>query len=623
MPNHTFDYRLEQIETQLEQIDNPNSQQLTATDVWEWVQKYRPNVGGEVRNFDLIPFWKEFYMDQHKRKGALCGRQVYKSTAATDHLAFIPTTGSFKSTGYVVHDPDSLEAFSIERVREGTFLANPQLASFLPHGRANVKTIRLTNHSRMYFRHSQHNYQKIEGLTLWLLILDEAQKQDLTKLRVAMHTIRTTKGPLIMFGIGGEEGSSWHDLIMREAEIYDWEYDDKSDYVDSTTGKTWANQGWRNKLTFDSEGKITNTPEELSVILSGKLRLVHSPTSGTPTYKIYHFPQEIFATIPLTISDCGKYQMEIQDSVEYQEIHESDDLFQAHCKGWFYAARGRPLTLNMIRACYDSNIGFLTPNEIKALKEKYGNDMYVTAGIDWGSNKSGKSYTVFTVLLCFRKTAYEPEHFQIAYMKKFLTERSDTEEALELIPLIIKYHVDNTAADLGFGKSGVKILQDGLPNLGVKGLGKSKVKGVFTLGNLLEETHTYLMDAEYDEKKFGVKNPFLKVHKTERVDHLVQLIKSTIPDTEDPTNKEKATPKLVIPYENPHDVDSLEQGLLKIKRADLEDDTLGMKSEGDKRQKPEKLYEHYWDEVSALIHAFIAFENHDPGAYTMRVVKRR
>jgi len=621
MPNHTFEFRLDQIE---QQLNSDNTEiQLQANNVWEWVQKYRPNVGGETRNFDLIPFWKEFYLDPHKRKGALCGRQVYKSTAATDHLAFIPTTGSFRAAGYVVHDPDSLEAFSTERVREGTFLANPQLASFLPHGRANVKTIKLTNHSRIYFRHSQHNYAKVEGLTLWILVMDEVQKQDLTKLRVAMHTIRTNKAPLIMFGIGGEEGSSWHDLIMREAEIYDWKYDNTTDYVDSVTGKIWPNHGWRNKLRYDSEGKIVNTTEELSVILAGKLRLIHSPTSGIATYKIYHFPQEIFATIPLTISDCDKYKMEIQDSIEYQEIHESDDLFQAHCKGWFYAARGRPLTLNMIRKCYDSTIGFLTPNEIKSLKEKYGNDMYVTAGIDWGSNKSGKSYTVFTVLLCFRKTTYEPEHFQIAYMKKFLIERSDTEEALDLIPLITKYHVDNTAADLGFGKSGVKILQDGLPYLGVKGLGKSKVKGVFTLGNLLEETHTYQMDADYDEKKFGIKNPFLKVHKTERVDHLVQLIKSTIPDSTDPTNKEKATPKLVIPYETPHDVDSLEQGLLKIKRADLEDDTLGMKSEGDKRQKPEKLYEHYWDEVSALIHAFIAFENHDPGAYTMKVIKRR
>jgi len=532
---HTNEYRLEQVEEQLEQIENPNSNQLEATDVWEWIQKYRPNVGGEARNFDLIPFWKEFYMDPHKGKGALCGRQVYKSTAATDHLAFVPTTGAFRSTGYVVHDPDSLEAFSVERVREGTFMANPLLAPFLPHGRANVKTIRLTNHSRMYFRHSQHNYQKIEGLTLWLLILDEAQKQDLTKLRVAMHTIRTTKGPLIMFGIGGEEGSSWHDLIMREAEIYDWVYDDTTDYVDSVTGKVWPNQGWRNKLKFE-DGVIMNTPKELQQILSGRLQLIHSPTSNISTYKIYHFPQEIFPEIPLTISDCEKYKMEIQDSIEYQEIHESDDLFQAHCKGWFYAARGRPLTLNMIRACYDSKAAFLTPNEIKSLKEKYGNDMYVTAGIDWGSNKSGKSYTVFIVLLCFRKTAYEPEHFQIAYMKKFLTERSDTEEALDLLPLIVRYHVDNTAADLGFGKSGTKILQDGLPHLGVKGLGKGRVHGVFTLGNLLEETHTYQIDAEME----GIKNPFLKVHKTERVDHLVQIIKSTIPDKEDPTNKEKA-----------------------------------------------------------------------------------
>jgi len=566
-----------------------------------------------ARNFDLIPFWKLFYLDDHKRKGALCGRQVYKSTAATDHLAFIPTTGAFKSTGYVVHDPDSLEAFSTERVREGTFLANPALAKFLPHGRANVKIIRLTNHSRIYFRHSQHSYERTEGLTLWLLILDEVQKHDLTKLRIAMHTIRTTKGPLIMFGIGGEEGSSWHDLVMREAEIYDWVYDNNSDYIDDKTGKVWPNMAWRRELTFDSMGKITNTTKELSTILSGKLRLIHSPTSGTATYKIYHFPQEIFATIPLTISDCEKYKMEIQDSIEYQEIHESNDLFQAHCRGWFYAARGRPLTLNMIRKCYDSKKSFLTPNEIKDLKNKHGNDMYVTAGIDWGSNK------VFMVLLCFRKTTYTPEHFQIAYMKKFDTERSDTEEAIDLIPLIDKYHVDNTAADLGFGKSGVKILQDGLPLLGLKGLSKGKVHGVFTLGNLLEETHSYQTEAEIE----GIKNPFLKVHKTERVDSLVQIIRSSIPDVSDPTNKEKASPKLIIPYENPHDVDSLEQGLVKIKRADLEGDTLGMKSEGDKRQKPEKLYEHYWDEVSALIHAFIAFENHDPSAYTFRIIKLR
>ena len=377
MTTHTFDYRLEQIEQQIDEIDNPHSNQLDASNVWEWIQKYRPNVGGEARNFDLIPFWKEFYMDPHQRKGALCGRQVYKSTAATDHLAYIITTGTFRSAGYVVHDPDSLEAFSVERLREGTFLANPQLAPFLPHGRASVKTIRMTNHSRAYLRHSQRNYATIEGLTLWLLIMDEVQKQDLTKLRIAMHTIRAKKGPLIMFGIGGEEGSSWHDLVIRKAEIYDWVYDDKTPYVDKITGKKWPKQGWRHKLKLDDTGKITNTPEELSDILAGNLRKIHSPTSGVPTYKIYHFPQEIFPEIPLTISDCKKYHMEIEDSIEYQEIHESEDLFQAHCKGWFYAARGRPLTLEMIRSCYDSEIGFLTPRQIQKLKEEYGNDMYV------------------------------------------------------------------------------------------------------------------------------------------------------------------------------------------------------------------------------------------------------
>ena len=473
---------------------------LQADNVWEWVQKYRPNVGGEVRNFNLIPFWKEFYLDPHMAKGALCGRQVYKSTTATDYLAYVPTTGSFKAAGYVIHDPDSLEAFSVERVREGTFVANSNLASFLPHGyRANVKNIKLNNHSWIRFRHSQKGFAKLEGLTLWILIMDEIQKYDLTKIRVAKHTIRAKKGPLIMFGIGAEEGSSFHDMLMSESDIFDWKYDDKSDYVDSVTGTVWQNQGWRNNLTFDEFGVINNTPKDLESILSGKMVKIHS-AFGDSLYKFYHFPQEIFATIPLTISDCKRYHMSIDDSIEYQKIHESEDIFQSHCMGWFYAGIGRPLTLAMIRKCYDDNIGFLSPSEILALKNQYKNELVVTAGIDWGSNKEGKSHTVFTVLLCFKKTNYSPAHFQIAYQKVFDVETSDTEEALDLIPLIIQYHVDNTAADLGFGKSGVKILQVGIPEAGVDGLGYGKVKGVATLGNLLEETHTYEIDADFDEK---------------------------------------------------------------------------------------------------------------------------
>lgn len=586
---------------------------LNYQDVWDFATKCRKYVGDLERNFDLIPFWKLFYLDPHIAKGALCGRQVYKSTAATDFLSYISTSGPFRNAMYVIHDPTALESFSTERIREGTFLANTELTNFLPYGvRAAVKTITLTNHSRLSFRHSQRNYANTEGQTSDILVLDEIQKQDLTKLRIVKHTIRVKKGPLIMFGIGAEEGSSFHDMLMRESDIYDWRYDDTSDFIDETTGKTWPNQGWRHKLTFDEFGIINNTPQELKKILAGKLYKIHTANNDA-LYKFYHFPQEIFGEIPLTISDSKRYHRSIDDSIEYQEIHESDDLFQAHCKGWFHAARGRPLTLSMIRNCYDDHVGFLTPNEIKSLKEKHKNALVVTAGIDWGSNKVGKSNTVFTVLLCYKKTNYTPAHFQIAYQKVNDIERSDAEEAAELIPLINQYHVDNTAADLGFGKSGVKILQDTL--------GRGKVHGVFTLGNLLEETHTYLMDTEADEKKFGIKNPFLKVHKTERVDALIGVIKATIPDLEDPTNKEKAKPKLIIPHETPLDVDTLEQGLLKIQREDLIESITH--TDIDKRQHPEKMYLHYKDEVSALIHAFIAFENYDPTAYTMKVIKYR
>jgi len=586
---------------------------LQAGNVWEWIQKYRPNVGGDTRNFGLIPFWKEFYLDPHKRKGALCGRQVYKSTAATDYLSYISTTGSFRNAMYVIHDPTSMESFSTERVRQGTFMANHSLAPFLPYGkRAAVKTINLTNHSRITFRHSQNHYANTEGQTADITVVDEIQKQNLSKFRILKHTIRAKNAPLIMFGIGAEEGTTFHDMIMNESDIYDWRYKDRSPFTDEKTGKKWNNQGWRHNLTFDESGIITNSTEQLETILDGELVKIHSAYNDA-IYKFYHFPQEIFPTIPLTISDSKRYNRDIDQSIEYQQIHDPDDVFQAHCMGWFHAARGRPLTLDIIRKCYNDHVSFLTPNEIKSLKEKYKNALVVTAGIDWGSNREGKSNTVFTVLLCWKKTPYSPEHYQIAYQKVFGVESSDAEEALNIIPLIQAYHIDNTAGDIGFGKSGMKIIKDTI--------GRSHIHSVFTSGNLLEETHTYQMDIEHDEKKFGIKNDFLSVHKTERVDHLIGIIKSTIPDDTDPTNKRKATPKLVIPHENPLDVETLERGLLKIEREDLIVPTIN--SDIDKRQKPEKKYLHYKDEVSALIHAFIAFENYDPSQFKINVIKPR
>lgn len=588
-------------------------QELKAANVWDWIQKYRPNVGGDQRNFDLIPFWKEFYLDPHNRKGALCGRQVYKSTAATDYLAYTATTGSFRNAMYVIHDPTSMESFSTERVRLGTFQANPQLATFLPYGRrAAVKTINLTNNSRITFRHSQNHYANTEGQTSDITIVDEIQKQNLNKFRVLKHTIRAKNAPLIMFGIGAEEGTSFHDLIIKESDIYDWKYTDTSDFTDEITGKVWPNQGWRNNLTLNEDGQITNTTNELAKILDGELIQIHTAIND-PIYKFYHFPQEIFATIPLTISDSKRYKLDIDQSIEYQQIHDPEDTFQAHCMGWFHAARGRPLTLAMIRRCYDDHISFLSPGEIKLLKEQYKNELVVTAGIDWGSNRTGKSNTVLTILLCWKGTQYSPAHYQIAYQKVNDVESTDAEEAPQLLPIIKQYHVDMTCADIGFGKSGCKILKDNL--------GGGRFKAVYTSGNVLEETHTFQIQAEMDERKTGIKNDYLSVHKTERVDHLIGIIKSTIADNEDPTNKDKATPKLLIPNESHLDIESLESGLLKLEREDLI--TPIANSEIDKRQKPEKKYLHYKDEVSALIHALIANENYSPRAYTMSTVNRR
>ena len=167
-------------------------------------------VGGITRNWDLNPFWIDVYEDNHPNKIIINGRQTFKSTYGTDRIACVSTGHRNVEVTYCVDRQDRARAWSKQRLRRDTFLSNPALKQFLPHGRANVDEITLENGSVVYIRTDEGEYNRVEGLTNWLLLLDECQYQDLQFITKATYSLTQTKGKLEMLGIGGEAGSEWY-----------------------------------------------------------------------------------------------------------------------------------------------------------------------------------------------------------------------------------------------------------------------------------------------------------------------------------------------------------------------------------------------------------------------------
>jgi len=604
-----------------------------------FVQLIKPYVGEIKRNWDMIPFWVHIYKNMERNMIIICGRQIFKSTFLGDFLLFTATTQKRAHTMYVGHSPESAESFSDERIREEGFLSNKLLKKYLPYEhRAAKKVIKLLNGTFMRFTHPKRKYGKTEGYTISALVCDEIQKhQELQHLGIARRTLRTTKGTTILTGIGIGEGSELHYMITEESDIYEWKYKDQSTLVEENeiilrdgTKKTqtskWPEQGWRRHLKFDKDGLRNFTPDEAQLYMTGKFVCINPLPGGQKREWItYHMPQRIFPQIPLTIHQAKTlYYTNIQDSIEYQKIHDSPMEYMAHCEGWFFPDEARPLTPAHIKKCQDDTVEFLTPSEIMKLKTQYGNTLHVLLGIDWGSNQVGASFTVGVIILHWRSTDSQSSRYQIAFIDKRPV--GDTKDmASHFVNMIKEWYVDFCVADMGHEKDVITKMQNGGfsqdGGTSIPALGTSKVMGVWTGGNLTEETKTYYAESD----KHGRDLAKITIDKTEWVDKLIGIIKSTVPNLDNPTDKNSALSKMIIPWgpSTRMQIDYLERELTAIRRIDKIDEMSdGVKSPIDKRQHAQRLYAHAGDTVMALLYSLIAADRYSPDGYTIHPIKR-
>ena len=553
----------------------------------KWIEKARPYIGRVHRNFDLTPFWYDLYEDNHPNIMVVAGRQTFKTTFCTDKVGNSATSLDRVEIGYVTDSEAHLSAFSKQRLRIETFQQNPMLRQFLRHDRGNIGEISLGNDSTIYLVTDEGEYKKVEGKSLKLLMLDEAQYQDVQFLTKALYSLFQTHGRIYVLGIGGEAGSEYYNMWHR-TDQREWIYEDKF---------------WYEKIQRDAQGIITNSRDELKAILAG--RWIPQKPENTQ-FRGYHLPQSIFPTIPRTISEAQLYNINPQFSIEFQQRYSPQSYFASHCMGTFYKAERRPITPEMVEACYLRYITLLTSQEVRLLKETYGNEILIFGGVDFGSGPSA-SRTIASVVIWWKKS----NRFQLAWIDPRPQEHQ-LDQARYLAEMFNEYNIDFGVGDLGYGQIQVKVIQDGgrdSKDQKFEGLGKRRFIGCRTIGDETKPQQKFIEDVDEHGTQLGR----IQIDKTTVIQNFVDFVGTYVAHPTRPNDEQWKRTQFIIPYGIEYETDWLMADFVSITRKDLEQNPDVTKE--DPRQKAKKEFNHPPDSVMSIIYTLVARNNYDASRY--------
>ena len=557
--------------------------------ILEWMNETRGIVDGKARGSDnlICPFWTDVYEDNFWDVMVVAGRQVFKTTFCTDMLAFYATTRKGAECCYVTHDETSLSAFSNQRMRVGTFLENDTLKIFPKQQSTmgSVGELALKNNSTIYMTTDQHGYKHVEGKSLAVCVLDEAQYQDVEYLSKLEQTMRITRGKLRVLGIGGESGSPYERMWNR-SDQREWIYKDPK---------------WRDKLKFDEQGIVID--EYLRDVLEGKW-ITRLP-NNTEIHG-YHIPQSLSPLVPISIHDAvSKYKTAAKFSIESQERDYPTSIFKTHVLGTFHRATRRPITRQTVLACMDKKLALLKPDEVKKIAKM--EDVTISFGVDFGSGPANSS-TVVCVLIQFKKS----NRYRIAWIEK-RPQENQLDQARYLNALYKSYNCELGAGDLGYGAIQVKVIQDGgadrLTGELFTGVGVDKFYGCHSIASDTKpfQIHEAVTDEHGDETNK------ISIDKTASIQEFIDVLERKLPHPVFPRDTTKARTQLIIPYKDDYDTEWLINDFTAITRKDLakiEDIDIT-----DPRQRPRKEFNHPRDSVMAIIYALQAIKQKNQSSW--------
>jgi hypothetical protein len=563
----------------------------------EWVFQARPYIGKRKRDFTKFPYWIDIYEDNHPNIMVKAARQTFKTTTSTDIIGCAATTNPGSEISYVADNDAHRSAFSKQRLRRETFLANPELKKFLPYGRAAVTEINLLNDAVVYLLTDEGEYRAVEGKSNIVLVCDEYQYHDVQYLYKALYTLSQTHGRFYGFGIGGEQGSEY---------VKNWEKTDQREWV-------YDDPDWRSHLQFDSQGNISNNNKDLKSILSG--RWVAQKPENTQ-YRGYHIPQTIVPTIPYSIeSAINDYHVQPQLSIQYQEKNFPRSIFLSHTLAEDYKAERRPITPEMIRECMMPELRMLRPEEVKEYKAIFGNELRVLGGIDFGSSTVTPT-TVLSVNLHWRKSG----RYQIAFMEKIPQSEHPMDKARHIVDTFRAYGCDFSVGDWGHGQDMIPFIQKGgrdSKDVKFEGLGKKRFKGCMTIGDPSKPFQKQQEETKEDGNKELGK---IIIDKTTTLQNFIDLFGRYVSHPTRPTEEDLKRTIYMIPGQLDYEIDYILDEWPSLTRKDLAENPEDAKEDG--RQNVKKEYNHPPDSLMSQVYTFVADNNYKETANRLLGVRR-
>lgn len=558
-----------------EDWDNPLPK--LPADILDWIEDARPMVDGFHRHIEWLPIWEDIYKDDHWNIMITAGRQIFKSTYCTDVLAHEATSKANVQVVYVVDDENRLHAFSQQRFRIGTLDANPKIRVYPRHGLGAIGEVSMRNGSTVYLSTDIGGFRKIEGKSPSLIVLDEAQYQEMEFMNKLETSMTITHGKMRILGIGGEAGSPYEDL-WRRTDQREWEYKDKF---------------WRDKLQFDENGLVLG--EYMEELLKGRWKSKEPDHKG---FRGYHIPQQVMPFIPLTIDDAiNKYKVAPSFAIEYKEKEFSQSVYKTHVLGQFHRAMRRPITREMMLACMTpySKMKMLRPEEVRELKKTHGTKITVAMGIDWGSGPSA-SKTVGAIIIFWN----QPRIYQLAYIDPRPRE-DQADQARHFVNLFESYDCDIGVADLGYGVHQVKIMQDGGADKNTgeifAGVGKDKLLGAMSTSNIKKPFQFQHSVSD----QHGEETSRVTLDKSAIISEMVDIINRKVKHPEYEGIQGGLRPQLIIPFKNEHETEWLISDFTALVRKDLvEVDDV---AQVDKRKRALMEFNHPRDSLMAMIYA--------------------
>ena len=328
----------------------------------EWSLKVRPTIDGRNNIVQYMPMLQRLHEDNWGWIMVKFARQMTKSAYLATAMGHLMTTKSNQKTTYCTFEDESQKSFSHDKFR--TLWSESEIARLYVDGATlgSISSLKTLNNSSANLVTAVNDFKHVEGKSVNLLIFDEGQNLDLDKWVTAGESQSFTNGDFIIAGIGGyvdTEYTKWWDSTDQRH----WVYSDKL---------------WRDKLDFRKSGKERLIWDEYLIdVLAGYWKQLKQENQSRHGY----FSNQYQAPwIPLKKSDCEKYGLPENRSIQHKEENYPQNDFIRHVQCGDVSGDTKPFTSQMLYKLYDKNKSLLKPSEVDYEK----GDLFF--GADWGGN---------------------------------------------------------------------------------------------------------------------------------------------------------------------------------------------------------------------------------------------